>query len=699
MRSHFGGAVRGAGGAFRDPRLELSFRSAPGVLNAIDRVFGRPEAFAGLSSGDGENTVHEAVRSRAPALVEIWPLVEAESDDDDGLAWEAPLDARSDTSAAVRLAQRIAAAVKFWLDGGVAVGDGDKRRTPRPGDVIVLVRWRGPLFEAVLQALKRAEVPVAGADRLKLTDHIAVMDLMALGDALTLEADDYALACVLKSPLFGLSEEDLFAIAHGRDGTLGAALQERARGDDRLRDAAERLARWREEARALRPFDFYSRVLGRDRGRKRMLERLGTEAADAIDEFLAHALVYEQTEAPTLAGFLAFLRRAGTEVKRDLEVESDAVRVMTVHGAKGLEAPIVVLADTTAMPDGRHDSRLFAVPVENAPPGTDAFVWGLNDKSDSQRLSEARETARGRREAEYRRLLYVALTRTADALVVCGYKSKGQGELPAGCWYRLVRDALAGTEEKPELVEFDALYADGNVLRWRPEEAHTGARASGATSKAVGIPPWLVQPAPPAPEPPQRLIPSDIHDASAETGVERSGSGRSRALRRGDLVHRLLQFLPDQEAAARPEAAARFLATVAADRDQEMRASLADEALAVLGHPDMADLFGAQSRAEVEIAARLPGDPVYEVYGRIDRLKIDDSAVWIVDFKTDASPPRQPDAVPIAYVDQLALYRTVIQRIFPGRTVRAMLLFTMGPKRIEVEAARLDAAVARFGRN
>src|SRR5690606_11404980 len=356
------------------------FRSATGVRQAVDAVFARPMAHIGLSSGEQRAPAHEAIRTSAPALVELWDPEKADGDEPDGLAWDAPLNARSETSPIVRLAQRIAKAVKHWTDGGLAIQDRatGRLRTPNAGDVIVLVRRRGPLFDAVLQALKKADVPVAGADRLQLSEHIAVMDLMALGDALLCEPDDLALACALKSPLFGLGEDDLFTLAHGRTGSLAASLVKQASGNEHFAEVARKIARWRAEAAALRPFDFYSRVLGRDRGRALMLARLGHEAADAIDEFLARALAYERTETPSLASFLHFLRRAGTEVKRDLEVESDAVRVMTVHGAKGLEAPLVILADTTTIPDGRG-TRLHDLP------GSEAFVWAGKKEFDSGR--------------------------------------------------------------------------------------------------------------------------------------------------------------------------------------------------------------------------------------------------------------------------------------------------------------------------
>ena len=438
-RNDFRDRVTKSGQPFHPVDLLLSFRSARGVLAAVDAIFERPQAHAGLSSGDRKNPIHEAIRSNAPALVEIWETEKLPDDADNSLPWDAPLDARGEATPVATLAKRIAEAIKFWTTGGFAIEDRKTGtlRVPRPGDTIVLVRQRGPLFDAILQALKKSGVPVAGADRLQLHDHIAVMDLAALGDALVLEADDLALACVLKSPLFGLTEEELFEIAANRSGTLAASLNAHAQTNVRFATVTKRLARWRMEAATLRPFDFFSRVLGRDGGRERMLTRLGHEAADAIDEFLARALAYETTEAPSIAGFLNFLRRAGTEVKRDLEVESDAVRVMTAHGAKGLEAPLIILADTTSLPDGRQD-RLLGMP------DSEAFVWIGRKDFNSGRERAARTAANDLREAEYRRLLYVALTRAADALIVCGHE--GRDRLRDGCWYRLVRDALEAGE-------------------------------------------------------------------------------------------------------------------------------------------------------------------------------------------------------------------------------------------------------------
>jgi len=677
-RSDFARRVTGAGQIFHPVDLLLSFRSARGVLAAVDEIFRRPLAFRGLTSGGGEQTVHEAIRAKAPALVEIWETEKPDAAPDTSLPWDAPIDARSEASPIVKLAERIARAVKHWTEGGLAIEDREtkKLRAPTAGDVIVLVRRRGPLFEAILQALKKANVPVAGADRLKLTEHIAVMDLMALGDALTLETDDLALACALKSPLFGLSEDDLYTIAAGRKSTLAASLE----ADPRFRDAAQKLARWRREATALRPFDFYSRLLGRDGGRKAMLARLGHEAADALDEFLARALSYEQMETPSLTGFLHFLRRTATEVKRDLEVESDAVRVMTVHGAKGLEAPLVILADTTTVPDGRN-TRLHDLP------DSEAFVWAAKKDSESPREQAARTAAEELRLAEYRRLLYVALTRAADALIVCG--AEGERDPKDGCWYRLVRDAL-----EEGLIEVPAATFEGAVLRWRPETAGMAAPAVKAERKPTIVPPWARQTAPPSAPAPRRIVPSQFDpDDAPRSAFTPTAPGTIDPRRRGDLLHRLLLQLPNVSSAERLAAAGRLLAAIAKDLPETERTALAEEATRVIELPALAGLFGPSSRAEVDVVARLPEG---EVTGRIDRIAVMPDAVLVADFKTGTPPPASAPA-PENYLFQLALYRRALLRIYPGKAMRTLLVWTAGPAIQEVPAAVLDSLPAVRG--
>lgn len=683
MRDHFARRFAAARLGWTHVRFQRSFRSTPDVLGAVDAVFRRPEAHAGLSA-DPVPTVHEAVRETAPGLVELWPLIEPE-DQPEAAAWDAPFDVVSEVSPRVRLARRIAATVKALIARRARVGDGEKRRPLRPGDVLVLVRQRGALFEAVIRALKDAGIAVAGADRLVLTEHIAVMDLIALADALLLPEDDLALATVLKSPLFGLDDDALLALAWQRPGSLRAALRAKADDDARLRAIAERLDRYAAMARCETPFGFYAHLLGAERGRAEILARLGLEAADALDEFLEHALDYETRQVPSLQGFVAWLRAGSTEVKRDMDIARDEVRVMTVHGAKGLEAPVVVLADTTTPPKGPREPRLIRLAPEAAPPGTpERLVWAGAKASDVPAVAAARETAVRAAEDEYRRLLYVAMTRAADQLIVCG--ARNRTPKPAGCWYDLVWDAL-----KPEAVQGPAEDREGTVWRWR-RSAMPEREASLASLVPVapvhGVPAWLREAAPPAPPRPRNVSPS-------LAGEEPAWTGAPLARRRGILMHRLLQALPEIPRERRAEAAQRHLARGAPELAESERARIVDDVLAVLEDPQFAALFAPGSRAEVPIVGRIArAGTTVAVSGQVDRLAVTAQAVLIGDYKTGRIP-RDLDEVAPAHVTQLALYREVLASLYPGRAVRAVLIFTDGPVALEPDSAELDAALAR----
>ncbi|MFG1416783.1 double-strand break repair helicase AddA [Xanthobacter sp. V0B-10] len=689
MRAEF--AQKAGGAAFRQVQLPHSFRSAPGVLEAVDRIFSGADAHAGLTL-DSSAPVHAAIRADAPALVELWPTTvpspAPEVDD-----WRRPLDAVPGDDPVNLLARRIAGFVQAGVRAGLAM-PARGGRAMRAGDVLVLVRRRGRVFEAVIRALKELndpEVAVAGADRLVVAEHIAALDLMALGDALLCPDDDLALASVLKSPLFGLTDDDLMTLCPGRPGRLVDALA--AAGDAHVQAAARRLAGWRDEALALRPFDFYARVLGRDGGRRAMLARLGPEAADVLDEFMALARAYEGSEPASLPGFLAFLRRGGAETKRDMESGRNEVRVMTVHGAKGLEAPLVILADTVDLPRPRAAGGFLRL----SSGGVEVPVLAARKAEDSPALAEARAAAAARELDEYRRLLYVALTRAEDALVVCGAetslpaKDKAHAR-PEGCWYELVRAALS-----PEAEEVPAFGFEGSVLRWGKGAASgvlgLAPRALAAVAEAVA--PLAFAGPPPHEAPPRVLRPSRAAPrATLENGV---ASGLS-PLVRGDLVHRLLAGLPPIAPQERAAAGLRLLRHAGATLDPTAHDEILAEALGVLGHAPLADLFGPESRPELPVAGHLdlPGGGRVAVNGRIDRLAILPDRLLLADFKTDRAPPESLEGIRETHVAQLALYGAVLSRVFGGRAVEARLVYTAAPRVFVLDGARLEAALSRL---
>jgi ATP-dependent helicase/nuclease subunit A len=681
MRRYFARAHQGGRPAFIAREFTYSFRSGANILAAVDAVFGDSAIAASVSSDTDGFPPHSALPDAPIGSVEIWDPVEPEkSADVEG--WDAPFDQVSETSARVRLARRIARTVRRLVEGREPVGaDG---RALRYGDVLVLVRQRGELFESIIRALKNEKVDVAGADRLMLTEHIAVMDLMVLADALLLPQDDLALATALRSPLFGFDDDDLFAIASERGPlSLRAALARRAGEKSRFAEAAMRLDQLSELARRETPFAFYAKLLGDGGGRRRILARLGLEANDALDEFLNLALDYGRRETPSLQGFLAWLRQARAEVKRDMEIARDEVRVMTVHGAKGLEAPLVILADTTTPPAGPRQPRLLKL-------ADNAVIWAGRKAEDSSAVAAARRSALAEAGDEYRRLLYVAMTRAADRLIICAADT--EKKRPDDCWYDLIRKAL-----DPHLVE----ETEGDEKVWRFRETVVAATpvdqmAAVKSPERPEFPAWLRQPALSRPRS-APIAPSSSAAQDTRPAAEAAAGAhdRQKALQRGLIVHRLMQALPDLPAAARKAALERYLGNAAHKLSADEQSDVAREVLGILDDNRFAEFFAAGSRPEVPIVGRIsrPGGEPALVAGQVDRLRVTAEAVLIVDYKTDSAVPGALDRVPADYITQLAFYRAVLTAIYPGKRVRSALLFSAGPHLIEIPDLILDAAL------
>jgi ATP-dependent helicase/nuclease subunit A len=685
-----------AGLKFDPVSFTYSFRSGSAILQSVDHVFREQTIYRSIHAAENGYPIHESLSDAAPSLIDLWELQQPDPRQDiEG--WQAPFDAVSETSPEVRLAARVQSEIRSLIAAGTVTGSTDKRRALRYGDVLVLVRRRGKAFDAVIQALKRAGIPVAGADRLKLTEHIAIIDLMNLADALLLPQDDLALAVALKSPLFGLDDDDLFRLAWQRGGSLRSALGERAATDSRFAAALRRLEACENRFAGETPFTFYAWLLGGSGGRAQILRRLGHEANDALDEFLELALGYERKAPASLQGFVAWLRAADTEVKRDMEISRNEVRVMTVHGAKGLEAPVVFLVDTTSSPADTQRLNLIRLPQGNAAPNAPGVVvWAGRKADDPPAVAAARAAMIGETEDEYRRLLYVAMTRAADRLIVGGCMPGNRNEVRPLSWYDLIAKGLAASGLHMQIVP----PPDGMTKRYsRLEDAGPvmGAALAPSAARAIVLPAWLRTPALSEAPAAGFLRPSDSSDDQSH-GVKpgESAESRARAMQRGTLVHRLLQSLPDVAAEHRRDAARRYLGRNAGGWTDEQRASLAAEVLALIAQPRFASLFAPGSRAEVSIVGRLerPGRPPALISGQIDRLVVTADEILILDYKTNHAPPRSAAEAPPAYVRQLALYRAVLAKLYPNRPIRAALLWTETLEMMEISAPALDARLA-----
>ena len=674
MKRGFADRHRESKRPFVDVLLTFSFRSSQTILDAVDKTFRTELAWRGVADGGEPSPSHQAIRRDLKGVVELWPPI-APTPAPDSEDWGMPVNPPAQDDPPVVLAKRIAEVVKSWLKPAsperVIDPDTGEIRRIRESDVMILVRTRNAFFEAMIRALKAADVKAAGADRLKLKDHIAVMDLIAAGRTALLPDDDLTLASALKSPLIGFDDDALMKIAPGRSGSLAEALMDAAEGP--ALEAARRLEGWRARARALSPFAFYALLLGQDGGRRAVISRLGPEAADPIDEFLTLALEHEQRGAPSLHNFLDQVESADVEIKRDMEVETEGVRVLTVHASKGLEAPIVFLPDSCGGPDARHEPKLMR--LASRPGDPPVLAWARKSAEDADAVAAARAEARAALAGEYRRLLYVAMTRAAQRLTVAGYETSRPR--PADCWYNLIHTGLADV-----LVEAPAPFrGGGKILRFGD-----GLRAEGvsemAPARALDSPPgWLI-----ADAAPETVVPP--LNPSRAGGVGRGD--RERALE-GRLAHVLLEMLPKLEPERRPGAARAYLDAWGAGLAESVRRALASKVLATISAPELSRLFGPDSQSEVALTGFLPrpGRPDLPYSGRLDRLVATDQGVLIVDFKLG----EKPDRAAAAHVAQLALYRAALQPLYQGVTIRAVLVYLDGPKFTQVNGEELDAAL------
>ncbi|MCW2282401.1 ATP-dependent helicase/nuclease subunit A [Rhodoblastus acidophilus] len=485
-RRMFAQKIREADQQFESVELHLSFRSAPGVLAAVDEIFSSPERSRGLYGGQEHvKTVHEAWKREQPSIVELWDVIAA-LESEPSRDWRLPLDYRDETDPAVASARRIAGVIAGWLRDGEPIGTGQNRRAIRPDDIMILVRRRDAFFEAMIRALKEKGVPTAGSDRLALAEHIAVMDLLAIARFALLPEDDLTLATVLKSPVFGLGDEDLIALAPNREGALIRALQTSERPEHQA--ACAKLDLLGRMARELPPFDFFARLLGPMRAREKILARLGPEAGDVLDEFLNLALQHEGKTTPNLRTFVAEVESSEGTIKRDLDTGAGQVRVMTIHAAKGLESRIVFLPDVCATPTTRLDFPIFLFETPAGP----LPAWSPRKELDCARVGALRADKKEAGLQEYRRLLYVAMTRAEERVYIGGHR--GKNALQPESWRLMLEQALSANAQTAPAP----WSQDETVLRYadQPSDGPCEKPEAAGPAEKTEMPDWLTRPAP-----------------------------------------------------------------------------------------------------------------------------------------------------------------------------------------------------------
>lgn len=693
-RQLFSHRAQQGGQSFAKVPMVLSFRSTDAVLAAVDATFSQPDVRAGVSY-DTDEVRHQVFRTGEAGLVELWPLAEP-PENEKADVWQIKSESESVVDASAKLAEQIASTVSEWLRNSEWLEA--KGRPIQASDVLVLVRKRGQFMEQLVRAFKRADVPVAGMDRMNLPDSLAVSDLLALAEFLLLPHDDLSLACALKSPLVGLDEEALFACAYGRP--KGMSLWERiqqmrsqAHCPKPIEQAHDLLADLLAQVDYIRPYELFSHLLDAGGARARLVARLGEEVLDPVEEFLSLALFYESSHAPSLQGFMQWIRSGKVEVVRDMEQGQNLVRVMTVHGAKGLQAPIVFMPDTTSTPTMRNS------PLWEEVEGRKTLFLSPSAKEDAAYTAQLRNRLKQEEAEEYRRLLYVAMTRAEDRLYIAGWKPKGKN-VAQDSWYRWLENGL-----KPHMNEI--AQSDGNSV-WRmtcPQEKEVKHIMTEAAQQTYATcPETLLLPPAPEPFPPRPLAPSRMEgEEVAVTSLSKPPSEDEREteaispikdasrFRRGNLMHALLQWLPDVPVAQRRPMAERYLSTQAADLPPQMRGDMVDDVLAVLDAPEMAPVFGPGSLAEVPLTGLI--GQAHVLSGQVDRLCVREDGVWLVDYKTQRQPPQSLKEVPQAYLRQMAIYRDALSAIYPSRPIHTALVWTTGPQLMLLPDSLLSRAL------
>ncbi len=667
MQKVFDRKIKDAGKVSRNVALDISFRSTQSILHVVDNVFKDPELNEAVGGGDIH---HKAFREGQAGLVELWDLYEdAKKEARD--FWQPPIDVRSAQSASSELASYIAKNIRYWLDSKEMLLA--YNRPICAGDIMILVRTRSAFVDQLVRSLKSLDVPVSGADRMVLGDQLAVQDLLSLARFCLLPDDDLTLAEVLKSPLLGWDEEELFSLAYNRRASLWQEIcNSNDNKDEKLSQARNYLARLKGRARYLGSYEFFSHILNMacpadgHSGLRAIRKRLGNDALDPIDEFLNVALDFSADNTDHLQLFLDHIERNNVSIKRESEESGGQVQIMTIHGSKGLQAPIVIMPDTIKSSSARKMNRM----IWSNKSGLTVPLYSPRQDDDPKPYKSIFDECSARDEAEYYRLLYVAMTRAADRLYIAGYVgSKGAKE---SSWYYKIRSAMENDENCKEL--------DNGHLRIKndqeapPDKGQKGQLAKGCVED---IPDWAFNSAPQEPYPPRPLVPSAPSIEERQAALSPLKAINNKRFRRGNITHKLLQFLPDFTEDKREDAAYKFVQKNAADLSEDIRVNIVSEVMKIFANPDYAPFFSASSMAEVSLTGLMQDNRI--VSGQIDRLVVGDDEIWIVDYKTNRPPPSDPKDVPLIYHKQLAAYRDSIAEIYPRHKINCALLWTDGP--------------------
>ncbi len=659
--------------------MNLSFRSTSSILEVVDAVFDT-DAHRRAISFDNSEIKHDTHRKGDPGLVEIWdPILSDQEEEEDD--WSVPIIQKPAHNPKSKLSEKIANQIDKWIKDGEILAS--KGRHIKAGDILILVQKRNEFVHYMIRALKKRGIDVAGLDKMVLMDQLAIMDLVAIANFTLLPSDDLTLAVVLKSPFIGMSEVDLFNLANSRNSreTLWHSLFSRRTERPSYQVAIDYLTKLTNYADFHPPFEFFNYLLGPLRGKEKLIARLGEQVNDPIDEFLNQSIKYEQNNISSMQGFLNWIERGDIKIKRDMEQGANMVRVMTVHGAKGLQAPIVFLPDTCQAITMKD--KVFWLEEER----NRNLLWVKNEETRIGVGNTAYEERLSAIKDENKRLLYVAMTRAEDRLYVCGWENKISRK--DDCWYDLIRNPLSKMDGTEEMLE-----GDDSFLRRETGEKSISKKIFSQSvefESVPNLPTWVFHDPSLEPNPSKPLSPSreNYEDEVVRSPLKIKPKMKQdrQKYHRGLLIHKLLEVLPEREVVKRDELARQYLRQDVHELSKNDIEIILKEVFAILNGKDLKGLFGPGSRSEVPMVGQVGS---FSLSGQVDRMVVSDNEVQIIDYKTNRPPPRDVENIPRIYIKQMAAYRAVIKKIYPKHNVRTYLLWTDVTRLMEIPDEMLN---------
>ena len=702
-------------GLWRDVSMDITFRSTPAILQAVDAIFQQDIAAKGIQFDEDKALEHKSFREGQSGLVEVNAVVTGNAPDPLE-PWALPDTLETVDDTAIEVAEEIADRIQGWLDNKEQL---EARGRPiNPNDIMILVRRRSAFVNHVVRALKKRNVPVSGVDRMILSEQIAVKDLLALSEALLNPMDDYKLAVVLKTPAIGMTDQQLEDFALNRTGSLWDALADKAQNctaqeDQTCKQVFAYLSDLKRQMREQGTYAFYSDILMKPcpanerSGLTAIYARLGVEAEDPMVEFLNALERFEKDHPPSMQSFLNWVMAGDAEVKREMNHNSQhpKVSIMTVHGAKGLEAPIVILADTTGVPADNIRARPRLLWPEG---DRDVPLWVPHVNLENKVFKQERIKVERVRDDEYRRLLYVAMTRAADRLYVYGHQNRQS--VHEESWHNLIAQGLLnGLPDKVEVSKpEDDENAKGERIIFKTEQQadpNDDGVLTFTRSKRKALPEWVRTEPQVEDDLKQVFRPStaleDQNPANNDNETSlpsplNQGADMAHIFKQGKIIHNVLEFLPNIALKDQKKIVQMYLTHH--DLTERQQRYILKQVLAIVDHPDYEFLFAENSKSEVVISGDIHvNGTLQHINSQIDRLVVEDDTVWVVDYKSNASIPDQDTDISDQYVAQMAAYRHVVQKLYPDKQVKTALLWTRAPKLQVIPEQQLDQMATSLG--